>query len=87
MFVMQEKMYTYSKDFFMTAFLTLRARSVSTTVSLLMAGSHQLVAVPATAMVTVSVEVVGGSVSTSWRSGSGGEADGLQKDSVSMQQY
>jgi hypothetical protein len=51
--------------------------------SLLVEGSHQLVAV----MVTVSVEVVSGFVSISWRLGSGGEADGLQKDSVSMQQY
>jgi hypothetical protein len=39
------------------------------------------------AMVTVPVEVVDGSVPTSWRLGSEEEADGLQKDSVSMQQY
>jgi hypothetical protein len=32
MFIMQEKIYTYSEDFFMTAFFTLRARGVSTTV-------------------------------------------------------
>jgi hypothetical protein len=44
-------------------------------------------AVPATAMLTVPVTVVDGSVPTSWRLGSGGEADGLQKGSVSMQQY
>jgi hypothetical protein len=81
MFIMQEKIYTYSEDFFMTTFFTLRARGVSTTV--LVAGG----AVPATAMVTVPVMVVDGSVPTSWRLGSGGEADGLQKDSVSMQQY
>jgi hypothetical protein len=43
--------------------------------------------VPATAMVTISVKVVGGSVSIPWHLGSGGEANGLQKDSVSMQQY
>jgi hypothetical protein len=43
--------------------------------------------VPATAMVTVPVEVVTGSVPTSWCLGSRGEADGLQKGSVSMQQY
>jgi hypothetical protein len=88
MFIMQEKMYTYSEDFFITDFFTLRARGVSTTV--LVAGGGVTLAggaVPATAMVTVSVEVVGGSVSTSWRLGLGGEADRLQKDSVSMQQY
>jgi hypothetical protein len=81
-------MYTYSEDFFMTAFFTLRACGVSTTV--LVAGGGVTPAggaVPATAMVTVSVEVVGGSVSTSWCLGSGGEADGLQKGSVSVQQY
>jgi hypothetical protein len=85
---MQEKMYTYSDDFFMIAFFTLRAHGVSTTV--LVAGGEVTPAggaVPATVMVTVSVEVVGGSVSTSWHLGSGEEADGLQKDSVSMQQY
>jgi hypothetical protein len=85
---MQEKMYTYSEDFFMIAFFTLRARGVSTTV--LVAGGGVTPAsgtVPATAMVTVSVEVVDGSVSTSWRLGSGREADGLQKVSVSMQKY
>jgi hypothetical protein len=43
--------------------------------------------VPATAMVTVPIEVVFWSVPTSWRLGSGGEADGLQKGSVSVQQY
>jgi hypothetical protein len=72
----------------MTAFFTLRARGVSTTV--LVAGGGVTLAggaVPATAMVTVPVEVVDGSVPTSWRLGSGEEADGLQKDSVSMQQY
>jgi hypothetical protein len=39
------------------------------------------------AMVTVPIAVVDGSVHTSWHFGSGGEADGLQKDSVSVQQY
>jgi hypothetical protein len=85
---MQEKIYTYSEDFFMTAFFTLRARGVSTMV--LIAGGGVTPAggaVPATAMVTVPIEVVSGSVPTSWRLGSGGEADGLQKGSVSMQQY
>jgi hypothetical protein len=88
MFIMQEKIYTYSEDFFMTAFFTLRARSFSTMV--LVAGSGVTPAggaVPATAMVTVPITVVDGSVPTSWRLGSGEEADGLQKDSVSMQQY
>jgi hypothetical protein len=85
---MQEKIYTYSEDFFMTAFFTLRARGVSTTV--LVAGGGVTPAggtVPATTMVTVPVAVVDGSVPTSWRLGSGEEADGLEKDSVSMQQY
>jgi hypothetical protein len=85
---MQEKIYTYSEDFFMTAFFTLRARGVSTTV--LVAGGGVTPAggaVPATAMVTVPVEVVSRSVPTSWRLGSEGEADRLQKGSVSVQQY
>jgi hypothetical protein len=72
----------------MIAFFTLRASGVSTTV--LVAGGRVTPAggaVPATAMVTAPVEVVSGSVPTSWRLGSGEEADGLQKDSVSMQQY
>jgi hypothetical protein len=88
MFIMQEKIYTYSEDFFMTAFFTLRARGVSTMV--LVAGGGVTLAggtVPATAMVTVPITVVDGSVPTSWRLGSGGEADGLQNDSVSVQQY
>jgi hypothetical protein len=88
MFIMQEKIYTYSEDFFMTAFFTLRAHGVSTTV--LVAGGRVTPAggaEPATAMVTILGEVVVGSVPTSWRLGSGGEADGLQKDSVSSQQY
>jgi hypothetical protein len=85
---MQEKIYTYSEEFFMTVFFTLRARGVSTTV--LVAGGGVTPAggtVPATAMVAVPVAVVDGSVPTSWRLGSGGQADGLQKDSVSVQQY
>jgi hypothetical protein len=71
---------TYSDDFFMTAFFILKARGISTTV--LVAGGGLTPAdcmVPATAMVTVPVEVVDGSVPTSWRLGSGEEADGLQK--------
>jgi hypothetical protein len=85
---MQEKMYTYSEDFFMIAFFTLRAHGVSTTI--LIAGGRVTPAggaVPATAMVTAPVALVDGSVPISWRSGSGGEVDGLQKDSVSVQQY
>jgi hypothetical protein len=97
---MQEKIYTYSEDFFMTAvFFTLRARGISTTV--LVAGGGVTpagCAVPATAMVTTPAEVVDGSVSavsaassagtsfpvspvsaTSWRLGSGEEAEGLHK--------
>jgi hypothetical protein len=69
---MQEKIYTYSENFFMTAFFTLRARGVSTTV--LVAGGGVTPAsgaVPATAMVTVPIVVVSGSVPTSWRMGSG----------------
>jgi hypothetical protein len=88
MFIVQDKIYTYSEDFFMTAFFTLRARGVSTMV--LIAGGGVTPAcgtVPTTAMVTAPVAVVDGSVPTSWRSGSGGEADGLKKDSVSVQQY
>jgi hypothetical protein len=81
-------MYTYSEDFFMTAFFTLRARGVST-MALLAGGGVTPTGgvVPATAMVTIPVAVVDGSVPTSWHLGSGGEADGLRKDSVSVQQY
>jgi hypothetical protein len=80
----------------MTAFFTLIACSVSTTVPV--AGSGVTPAagvVPATAMVTAPVaEADGpapvaeadGSVPTSSCLGSG-EADGLQMDTVSMQQY
>jgi hypothetical protein len=85
---MQEKIYTYSEDFFMTTFFTLRAHGVSTTV--LIAGGRVTPAsgaVPATAMVTAPIAVVDGSVPTSWHLGSEGKADGLQKDSVSVQQY
>jgi hypothetical protein len=60
---MQEKIYTYSEDFYMTAFFTLRARGISTTV--LVAGGGVTPAgctVPATVMVTTPAEVVDGSV-------------------------
>jgi hypothetical protein len=84
----KKKMYTYSEDFFMTSFFTLRARGVSTTV--LVAGGGVTPAggvVPATAMVTAPIAEADGSVPTSWRSGSGGEASGLQIDNVSVQRY
>jgi hypothetical protein len=63
MYIMQENIYTYSEDFFMTAFFTLRARGISTTV--LVAGGGVTpagCAVPATAMVTTPADVVDGSV-------------------------
>jgi hypothetical protein len=88
MFIVQEKIYTYSENFFMTAFFTLRARGVSTIV--LVAGGGVTPAggvVPTMAMVTAPVAEADGSVPTSWCSGSGGEAGGLQKDNVSVQQY
>jgi hypothetical protein len=71
---------TYSDDFFMTAFFILKARGISTTV-LVAGGGHTPAdcAVPAMAMVTIPAEVVDGSVPTSWRLGSGEQADGLQK--------
>jgi hypothetical protein len=57
------KIYTYSKDFFITTFFILRARGISTTV--LVAGGGVTPAgceVPATATVTTPAEVVDGSV-------------------------
>jgi hypothetical protein len=81
-------MYTCSEDLFMTAFFTLIARGVSTTA--LVAGGGVTSAggtVHATAMVTDPIAEADGSVPISWRSGLGGEAGGLQKDNVSMQQY
>jgi hypothetical protein len=86
MFIVQANIYTYSEDFFMIAFFTLRASGVSTTV--LVAGGGVTSAggtVPATAMVTDPVAEADRSIPTSWRSGSGGEAGGLQKDNVSVQ--
>jgi hypothetical protein len=88
MFIVQAKIYTYSEDFFMIAFFTLRARGVSTTV--LVAGGGVALAggaVPAKAMVTAPIAQADGSVPTSWHSGSAGEAGGLQKDNISVQQY
>jgi hypothetical protein len=81
-------MYTYSEDFFMTAFFTLIPRGISSMV--LVAGGGVTSAggaVPAMAMVTAPVPEADGSVPTSWRSGSGGEAGGLQMGNVSVQQY
>jgi hypothetical protein len=57
------RIYTYSEDFFMTAFFILRVRDFST--SVLVAGGGVTPAdcwVPAMAMVTISVDVVDGSV-------------------------
>jgi hypothetical protein len=57
------KIYTYSEDFFVTAFSILKARGISTTV--LVAGGGVTPAdctVPATALVTVPAEVVDGSI-------------------------
>jgi hypothetical protein len=81
-------MYTYSEDLFMTAFFTLITRGAPTMV--LVAGGGVTSAggaVSATAMETDRVTEAAGSVSISWRSGSGGEACGLQTDNVSVQQY
>jgi hypothetical protein len=71
---------TYNNDFFMRYFFILKARGISTTV--LVAGSGLTPAdctVPTTTMVTVPIEVVDGSIPTSWRLGLGEEAEGLQK--------
>jgi hypothetical protein len=72
----------------MTAFFTLKASGVSTTV--LVAGGGVTPAggvVPATAMVTAPVVEADGSVPTTSRSSSGGEAGGLQMDNVSVRQF
>jgi hypothetical protein len=76
-------MQTHSVDFFMIAFFTRKARR-GVPVSgggVSPAGG----AVPATAMVTATV--VDGADPTSSSSVLGGEAEGLQMDTVSMQQY
>jgi hypothetical protein len=81
-------MYTYNEDLFMTVFFTLIAHGVP--IMVLVAGGGVTSAggaVPATAMVTDPVAEAAGSVPISWRSGSGGEAGGLQKDNVNVQQY
>jgi hypothetical protein len=84
----KKEMYTYSEDFFMIAFFTLRARGVSTTVLIASGGVTPAGgAVPATAMVTAPIAEADGSVPSSSRSGLGGEAGALQMDNVSVQQY
>jgi hypothetical protein len=81
--VLCNRMRTYSVDFFMTAFFNRIARRG---VLVIGAGvSPAGGAVPTTAMVTAAEAV--GSVSISWRLGRGGEAGGLQRGSVSLQQY
>jgi hypothetical protein len=88
MFIVQAKIYTYSEDFFMTTFFTLKARGVSTTVLVAGGGVTSVGgAVPTMAMVTAPIAEADGSVPTSWRSGSAGEAGGLQKDNVNVQPY
>jgi hypothetical protein len=57
------EIYTYSEDFFITAFFILKARGISTTVLVASGGLTPAdCAVPTTAMVTVPAEVVDGSV-------------------------
>jgi hypothetical protein len=61
----KREMYTYSEDFFMTAFFTLRACGISTTV--LVAGGRVTPAggaVPATTMVTAPITEADGSIPT-----------------------
>jgi hypothetical protein len=77
------QMQTYSADFFMTAFFTRKAHHG---VSVAGGGvSPAGGAVPATAMVTAVV--ADGADPTSSGSVLGGEAEGLQMDTVSMQQH
>jgi hypothetical protein len=81
--LLRNKMQTYSVDFFMTALFTHKARR-----GVPVAGggvSPAGGAVPATAMVTAAE--ADGADSTSSGSVLGGEAEGLQRDIVSMQQY
>jgi hypothetical protein len=77
------KTQTYSADFFMTAFFTRKVRR-----EVPVAGgrvSPACGAVPATAMVTAAV--ADGADPTSSGSVLGGEAEGLQMDTVCTQQY
>jgi hypothetical protein len=76
-------MQTYRVDFFITAFFTRMARR-----GVLVAGDGVTPAdgaVPTTAMVTVAADA--GSVPTSSSSALGGEAEGLQLDTISVQSY
>jgi hypothetical protein len=76
-------MQTYSVDFFMTVFFTRIAHR-----GVLVAGGGVTPAdgaVPSTAMVAVAEAT--GSIPISWSSGLGGEAGGLQMETVTMQQY
>jgi hypothetical protein len=58
-----KRIYTYSEDFFVTAFFSLKARGFSTTVLVVCGGVTPAgCEVPATAMVTILSEVVDGSV-------------------------
>jgi hypothetical protein len=74
---LRNKMCTYSKDLFMTAFFTRMTRGVSA--SVLVAGGGTTPAggvVAVTAMVTDPATEAAGSVPISWRPGPGGEAGG-----------
>jgi hypothetical protein len=80
------KMQTYSADFFMIACFTLIVRRVL--VAIPVAGGGVIPAggvVPATATVTTPIAEAEGADPTSSRSNSGGEAEGLQTDTVSRQ--
>jgi hypothetical protein len=80
------KMQTYSADFFMIAFFTLIVRRVL--VAIPVAGGGVIPAggvVPATATVTAPIAEADGAGPTSSRSDSGGEVEGLQSDTVSVQ--
>jgi hypothetical protein len=79
-------MQTYSADFFMTACFTLIVRHVLVVIPV--AGGGVIPAdgvVPATAMVTAPITEAEGADPTSSCSDSGGEAEGLQTDTVSGQ--
>jgi hypothetical protein len=81
-------MQTYSAEFFMTACFTLIICHVL--VAIPIAGGGVIPAggvVPDTAMVTAPVAEAEGVDPTSSRPDSGGEAEGLQMDTVSGQQY
>jgi hypothetical protein len=82
------KMQTYSAYFFMTACFTLIVHRIL--VAIPVAGGGVIPAggvVPATAAVTAPIAEAEGADPTSSHSDSGGEAEGLQMDTVSGQQY